>query len=226
MRRQFLLTADGSPTLYLPDWNETYHSRHGAIAEAYHVFIKNGFALLAPAQQPLSILEMGFGTGLNTFITCLEAEKYQCPVYYEAVEAYPLSPSEAISLNYPGYLYPSPQNSLFTAMHQLSWEEEHPLSGYVTFKKRQQLFSDIRDTARFNLIYFDAFSPRVQPELWEELIFRNMYASLQPGGILVTYCAKGAVRRTLQEVGFMVERLPGPPGKREMLRARKDITGG
>lgn len=219
MKRKIIKTADGSTTIHLEEWDEHYHSVHGAIQEAYHVFIKNGLSLFPVGE--VSVLEIGFGTGLNAFITLLEAEKRKLRVNYTGVEAYPVSPEELQQLNYAKELQAEKRLPVFEKMHTVSWESAHEISGDFVLTKKKQSFSDIEDKEKYNLVYFDAFGPRVQPELWTGEIFSRMYAALKGGGVLVTYSAKGSVRRAMQAVGFTVERLPGPPGKREMLRAMK-----
>ncbi len=223
MKRKIITTEDGSSTIHLVAWNEQYHSTHGAIQEANHVYIKTGLHHLQQTFNPVQIhiLEIGFGTGLNTFITYLEAEKHNLTVNYHGVEAYPVLPEEIAQLNYISELKAEHKATIFNEMHQCEWEKEMVLSENFTLTKRQQLFDQITDQEKFNLIYFDAFGARVQPELWTVSIFQKMYDALQNKSVLVTYAAKGSVRRALQEVGFKVERLPGPPGKREMLRATK-----
>ncbi len=223
MKRKIITTADGSKTIYLPEWEEHYHSKHGAIQEAYHVFIKHGLEHVHNSFKPtyVSILEIGFGTGLNAIITLHEAEKLQLKIDYTGVEAYPVSEEEIEKLNYTEQLSDKNFKESFQLLHETSWEERHEITENFSLKKRRQFFSDISDKNRFNLIYFDAFGARVQPELWTEAIFQKMYEAIKPKGILVTYAAKGSVRRAMQAVGFTVERLPGPPGKREMLRATK-----
>ncbi|MCB0376709.1 MAG: tRNA (5-methylaminomethyl-2-thiouridine)(34)-methyltransferase MnmD, partial [Sinomicrobium sp.] len=158
---------------------------------------------------------------LNAFITFLEAEKHRLAVHYEGVEAYPVTVAEVIQLNYPAMLKAESNAAVFTAMHRLSWGEAHRISTYFILKKRRQFFSEIEDQQRFDLVYFDAFGARVQPELWGEALFSKMFSALKRGGVLVTYAAKGSARRAMQTAGFTVERLAGPPGKREMLRAIK-----
>ncbi len=214
-----MITSDGSTTIHLPELDEQYHSKHGAIQEAYHVFINKGFEFLDTKE--LSILEIGFGTGLNAFITFLEAEKNNKKVNYVGVEAYPVIESEIKNLNYVSELKAEKHQTIFDEMHASSWEEKHELTSFFNITKRKQFFKDIEDIHTFHLIYFDAFGARVQPELWTERIFLKMYNALKENGVLVTYSAKGSVRRALQSVGFVVERLEGPPGKREMLRAVK-----
>ncbi len=220
MQRKIIITSDGSTTIHLPDWNEQYHSKHGAIKEAYHVFIDKGLNEFNSTAS-LSILEIGFGTGLNAFITYLETIKSDKEINYVGVEAYPIQQDEVLGLNYVSELNAENKKSVFEEMHTMSWEEAHQISDQFCLTKRRQFFDSINDINRFNLIYFDAFGARVQPELWTSKIFKKMYDALLQNGILVTYSAKGSVRRAMQEVGFIVERLPGPPGKREMLRAKK-----
>lgn len=219
MKREIFITSDGSTTIHLIDWDEHYHSKHGAIQEAKHVFIKNGLNIIS--LDKISILEIGFGTGLNVFITFLEAKKSMKIIDYVGVEAYPVEPSEIKQLNYVAELNANEFQSIFDEIHHISWEEKFQISANFSLTKRKQFFQDIDDEDSFDLIYFDAFGARVQPELWTEEVFKKMYKSLKINGILVTYAAKGSVRRALQKVGFKVERLQGPPGKREMLRGLK-----
>ena len=219
LKRKIVKTADGSHTIHLEDWDEHYHSKHGAIQEAYHVFIKNG--LDHCRQKSLSILEMGFGTGLNAFITYLEAQKRGLTIDYVGIEAFPVRHAEIKVLNYVAQLQAEAHGADFELMHQTTWGRKERIRPDFELTKRKQLFDELTDRDLFNLIYFDAFGPRVQPELWTEKQFQKMHAALKAGGVLVTYSAKGSVRRAMQAVGFTVERLPGPPGKREMLRATK-----
>lgn len=219
MQRKIITTSDGSKTIHIVDWDEQYHSKHGAVQEAYHVFIKSGLSLYR--ERPLSILEIGFGTGLNCLITLLEAQKLQLNIQYRGLEAYPVTSEELIQLNYISALKADTHSEEFQKMHNSPWEKEIEITDTFHLLKQQKDFKDLEDSNVFNLIYFDAFGARVQPELWTEAIFAKMYAALQNEGVLVTYAAKGSVRRAMQAVGFVVERLPGPPGKREMLRATK-----
>ena len=222
MKREIIITSDGSTTIHLPDWNEQYHSKHGAIQEAYHVFIKSGLDQLE--SDEISILEIGFGTGLNAFITFLESQNRNLKIDYVGVEAYPVSADEVEKLNYISELKADSFADAFQKIHNTSWEEKHHISEGFQLTKRKQFFEDIEDQNAFDLIYFDAFGARNQPELWTEPIFQKMYDALKVGGILTTYAAKGSVRRAMLAVGLEVERLPGPPGKREMLRAKKVLT--
>ena len=220
MEREIIITSDGSTTIYIPEWGEHYHSTHGAIQESNHVFIKHGLNFLKPNQN-INILELGFGTGLNCFITYLSAKEHDLNIDYTGVEAYPLKIEELQQLNYVTELNAIKATEVFDQMHLLPWEEKHHISEFFTLVKQEKFIEAINDHNKYNLIYFDAFGPEVQPELWTEIIFYNMYSALKPGGILVTYSAKGSVRRAMQAVGFSVERLAGPPGKREMLRGNK-----
>lgn len=219
MKRTIITTADGSKTIHLEAWDEQYHSKHGAIQEAYHVFIAHG--LSAVQKSNISILEIGFGTGLNALITLLEAASKDLQINYTGVERYPVISAELDQLNYISELKAEEYKELFLAMHTTSWEEEAEITPYFRVKKQQKDFKEIKDVQEYDLIYFDAFGARVQPELWTEEIFQRMFNSLKNNGILVTYAAKGSVRRAMLAVGFHVERLPGPPGKREMLRATR-----
>ncbi|MDD3722120.1 MAG: tRNA (5-methylaminomethyl-2-thiouridine)(34)-methyltransferase MnmD [Lutibacter sp.] len=219
MERKIIITADGSTTIHIPEWDEQYHSKYGAIQEAKHVFIKNGLSLFS--DQKISILEIGFGTGLNCFITFLEAKKLNLSIDYVGVEAYPLVADEVEKMNYVDQLNANEFSNVFNQMHQQEWEiKEEILLGF-SLTKRKQFFNEINDENKFNLIYFDAFGASVQPGLWTEEIFEKMYKALKLDGVLVTYSAKGSVRRAMLAVGFLVEKLPGPPGKREMLRGTK-----
>lgn len=217
MRRELVFTADGSTSFKISDWDECYHSRHGALAEAVHVFIKNG---LHQTQRSVAVLEIGFGTGLNAFLTAIEAFKRDMLVRYVGIDAYPISASDAAKMNYAEVL--NVNASLFKDMHELPWGEHIIMSPNFTFCKLQQYVQDLELEDTFDLVYFDAFGYRVQPELWTIDVFTRIFNVMNKGGILVTYASKSIVRRNLLEVGFTVEKLPGPPGKREMLRAVKE----
>lgn len=221
MKRTLITTADGSTTLHIPEWDEQYHSKHGAINEAIHVFINAGLHnwVLNNITAPISILEIGFGTGLNAFLSLIEAEKNKLSINYTGIEAYPLEEKEIKSLNYTSELRMSPD--VFVKLHQVAWESKEEITPYFHLRKQKKLFSEIDDIGLYDLIYFDAFGIRVQPELWSQDIFSRMFKSLKTNGILVTYAANGSARRAMMSVGFDVEKIPGPPGKREMLRALK-----
>ncbi|ALM07642.1 SAM-dependent methyltransferase [Sediminicola sp. YIK13] len=219
MKRKIITTSDGSKTIQIEDWDEQYHSKHGAVQEAYHVFIKHGLSLFE--NRKISILEIGFGTGLNALITWKESSRYNLEVRYTGVEAFPVTKEEIRQLDYINELNAQELANGFEKMHDAAWEETIKLTNNFTIHKQQKDFMDIADKEDYNLIYFDAFGARVQPELWTETLFQKMFNALSENGVLVTYAAKGSVRRAMQSVGFKVERLPGPPGKREMLRAVK-----
>ena len=219
LNRKIIHTRDGSTTIHIEEWNECYHSRFGAIQEAQHVFIKNGLSLFE--KNVVSILEIGFGTGLNAFITFLESKKLHQTIDYTGVEAYPVSAEEVRLMNYVPELNAEQESFVFQKMHECNWEESIFLREDFLFTKRKQFFADIDDFEKFDLIYFDAFGFDVQPELWSTAIFQKMYDALKPKSVLVTYAARGVVKRSMEEVGFKVEKLEGPPGKREMFRALK-----
>lgn len=219
MKREIIKTSDGSTTIHLEEWNENYHSKHGAIQEAQHVFIKNGLSLFQ--NKAISILEIGFGTGLNAFITLLESPKMNIKINYVGVEAYPVSEEEIKAMNYVNELEAMDKKDFFNLIHTNSWENKNDITQNFTLTKRKQFFETIDDVEQFDLIYFDAFGYRVQPELWSTDIFKRMYTALRDNGVLVTYAARGVVKRSMIEVGFKVEKLSGPPGKREMFRATK-----
>jgi tRNA U34 5-methylaminomethyl-2-thiouridine-forming methyltransferase MnmC len=221
VEREIIKTLDGSTTIHLKEWDECYHSKHGAIQEAKHVFIKNGLSLFE--DKPISILEIGFGTGLNAFITFLEATQKKQNIDYVGVEAYPVDAKEVLQMNYVAELDALEFDNIFEKMHKCEWDYKTEISTDFSLTKRKQFFDEIDDFETFDLIYFDAFGYRVQPELWSTEIFQKMYNSLKPNGVLVTYAARGVVKRSMIEVGFTVEKLAGPPGKREMFRAFKNV---
>lgn len=221
MQRKIITTADGSKTIQIEEWNEQYHSVHGAIQEANYVYIEQGllFSIDEFQKSSISILEIGFGTGLNTLLTLLTSQKLNQNINYVGIEAYPVKSEELQLLDYSKYLDIS--GSSFESIHESSWEEEHVVSKHFKLRKQKKFFNDISEINAFDVIYYDAFGARVQPELWTEVLFEKMYKALKPNGVLVTYSAKGSVKRALVAVGFTIERLKGPPGKRHMLRAIK-----
>ncbi len=204
------ITADGSKTIYSERFGEHYHSTFGAAGESNHVFIEAGYQ--AVDKDTVSVLEIGFGTGLNAFLTLQQTEKYPRNVFYETIELYPVDWPTVQSLS---------DNELFRKLHTVAWEEPVEISPSFVLKKRKISLQEAVFTSMFDVVYFDAFSPAVQPEMWTCDMFSRLYAAMKTQTVLTTYCAKGEVRRTMQSVGFSVERLPGPKGKREMLRARK-----
>ncbi len=218
---KLFITDDGSHSIYSKKYGVSYHSKFGALEESQHVFINAALRFKAVIQQKISILEIGFGTGLNTFVTFFEAKKRNLIIDYKAVEAYPISIKQAEQLNYSNLLEPEESSDVFMELHQAPWNTPFKLNEQFIIEKVLKKFQVIDFDNQFDIIYFDAFAPDAQPELWSEDILAKMYKALLPDGILVTYCAKGSVKRSLKGVGFTVEALPGPPRKREMTRATK-----
>ena len=220
LKREIITTQDGSHTFYLPDMQESYHSIHGAVQESKHVYINAALMTALPLFSKIRLLEVGFGTGLNALLTLLENNTSKT-IYYCGIEPFPMTESEIQQLNYSDIL--QIDNKLFQTLHDSPWNTDYEKITPTFYLKKMaitlQAFSLPENY--FNVVYFDAFAPSVQPELWEKEIFEKIYASMSVGGILTTYSAKGNVRRTLQQTGFTVERIPAPAGKREMLRAMK-----
>lgn len=208
------ITKDGSSTLFSDRFDQHYHSIHGAVQESQHVFLEMG---LAECQQvePIRVLEMGFGTGLNALMTAMQAAM---PVHYISLEAYPISPEQTSDLNYGKLLQ---AKELFDALHAAAWNTTVEITPDFSLEKRLGLLQEFEGTSDIDLVYWDAFAPGAQPELWTESVFSRVLGWMNPGGILTTYCAKGDVRRAMIAAGWNVEKVPGPPGKREMLRARR-----
>ena len=214
-------TRDGSHSIFSETHGVSYHSKYGAVQESQHVFIEAGLYYKMRGKKQLSVLEIGLGTGLNAFMTLLEAERHQIRIDYTAVEAFPIGLEEAAQLNYPQALQAGQWQDSFLPLHACPWEQTCPLSPHFNFLKLQRKFEELAFPESFDVIYFDAFAPGAQPELWEPPVMETMYRALQPEGVLTTYCAKGSVKRTFKALGFTIEALPGPPGKREMTRALK-----
>jgi len=224
MTRRLILTKDNSHTLFVPDLNETFHSTHGAIQESRHVFIEAGFNHIASRLDRINVLEVGFGTGLNALLTQIEAETLGKTVQYTAIEAYPLESEIWSQLNYPHLLCSIDYSSVFERIHLAGWDESEEISSLFSLHKIHQKLGDYAFPAsQFDLVYFDAFSPAVQPELWTTGIFRKLYSAMKPEGVLTTYSVKGDVIRAMRSAGFSVEKIPGPPGKRQIARARKQV---
>lgn len=222
MKREIIATGDGSSTIYIPEWNEHYHSSHGALQEAQHVFIANG--LNRRTEDYLTVFEMGFGTGLNALLTFFSTEKRNQYIHYIGLEAYPPTEEEWRAMNYADFSKDESAPQVYEALNLAQWNKETPISEHFIVDKRHCKLQELELAAStVDLVYYDAFGPRVQPELWTTEMFERIYRWLAPGGILVTYCAKGQVKRDLKAVGFTVENLPGPPGKREMTRAIKPL---
>lgn len=225
MERQKKITADGSHTVLEPDLDVTYHSIYGAIQESRHVYIESGLHYLITQRNiaSVNILEVGFGTGLNALLALLEAKEENQIIHYHAMEPFPLNAQESSGFNYCVLLNCPDNETAFKQMHQSLWNTPMALSSAFSLYKDLTTVQAFHSPQLFNLVYYDAFAPTVQPELWTTEIFKKLFNCMEPGGVLVTYCSKGAVRRALTEAGFSVENIPGPAGKREMIRAAKGI---
>lgn len=211
------ITADGSATIYVPHLDEHYHSVKGALTESLHIFRNCAFLYHSPSSQPLRVLEIGFGTGLNAVVTAMATTKDR-KAHYISLELYPVEAQLIEKLNYGEMV----DNDLLMALHQAQWNAPQVISPTFTLEKLQCDFTQCSLPTDIDVVYFDAFAPEKQPEMWDESLFKRIYDAMSNGGILTTYCAKGEIRRRLQRVGFIVERLAGPPGgKREILRATK-----
>ncbi|HLP04737.1 MAG TPA: tRNA (5-methylaminomethyl-2-thiouridine)(34)-methyltransferase MnmD [Paludibacter sp.] len=220
MNSELQITGDGSHTLFVPGIAECYHSTHGAVQESKHIFIDAG--LKHCTKQEIRVLEVGFGTGLNAFLTMLEAETSRKTIRYTAFEKFPVELEKAIQLNYPEMIAPGKQD-YFNRLHRAEWNVPVGLTPFLTIEKMEVDFTATAINGKYDVVYFDAFSPEKQPEMWSGQLFERLFSSCNPGAVLTTYCAKGMVRRAMQAAGFRVERLPGPPGKREILRGVVDL---
>ena len=220
MKRELILTADGSKTIYIPEMDENYHSTNGALQEAMHVFIQNGIRTLNPTAE-ITVFEMGFGTGLNALLTLVDAVNSTRKINYIGIEAYPVELELIKEINYESLVNEQFTES-FSSMHSLPWEQKHIIHPNFTFQKIHAKIQNYQTlNSSVDIIFFDAFGPKVQQEVWTIDVLKKMYDMLKPNGILVTYCAMGQMKRDLKSLGFKVEGLPGPPGKREMTRAVK-----
>lgn len=216
-------TADGSPTIFLPEMNEQYHSTNGAITEADYVYIDKGYRFCT-APEPV-VFEVGFGTGLNCLLTAIEANRLQRKTKYISIEKFPLKNEIISQLNY-GTLISGEATAIFSKIHSASWNNEIQINPFFTLLKLETdlLLFEPGFIENCDVIYFDAFGPDKQPEMWTPAVFSKIYALVSGGGIIVTYSAKGDVRRNLSNTGFAMERLPGPPGKFQMLRGIKQTA--
>ncbi|RAJ13223.1 tRNA (5-methylaminomethyl-2-thiouridine)(34)-methyltransferase MnmD [Olleya aquimaris] len=228
MKLKIEITKDGSTTLLHPKYQTHYHSVFGAIEESDFVYINTGLLYVLSSEirqeikQSCSVLEVGFGTGLNAFNTLLKTESLPINIDYLGVETNPVPLNIIKKLNYPEQLLANHKTDIFNKIHDVSWQEKHQLTKQFSLEKRQEDIFNFKITNQYDVIYFDAFGPDAQPELWTAKIFKIMYAALKTQGVLVTYCAQGNARRAMQSVGFKVSRLPGPPSKRHILRAVKE----
>ena len=214
------ITADGSHTLYVKELDEHYHSTHGAIAESKHIFIDSGLLFLK--KNDIRIIEMGFGTGLNAFMTLMEAKQTGLNVFYTGIEKYPVSTDLTSELNYADF-FPEEYMEDYLKISDSPWNDTITIRNNFQLRKIEADIRDYQIDEFVDLVYYDAFAPDKQPELWTDEIFQRFFQAMNPGGILTTYAAKGKVRRSMVGAGFHVERIPGPPGKREMLRASKNM---
>jgi len=223
MEKRFLITADGSHTIFLPELNETYHSTHGAMRESQHVFVDKGLNFVVQSgKRIINIFEVGFGTGLNALLSQLYAEQYQIKVKYQSIEAYPLDLEEISKLNYADQIQGDHVKIKYTKLHESPWNKWVALSENFQLKKTKDFIQNIDLDQPFEVCYFDAFAPSKQAEMWEMPILAKMHGMLKKGGVFVTYCARGQLKRDLNKLGFEVQSLPGPPGKKEMVRAIKN----
>ncbi len=215
-------TNDGSPTVMSGQFGTTYHSTHGAVQESQHVFLQSGLAhLFAQKKTALRIFEMGFGTGLNAWLTHSEAGQKELNIDYHSVELYPLSDDVVKAF---AQKLAKEDIASFWQIHQASWDgNTNTISPNFSLTRYQMSILDLRLPSHIDLVYYDAFAPTAQPELWTTEVFGKLFAAMNHGAVLVTYCCKGDVRRAMISVGFLVEKIPGPPGKREMIRATKPL---
>ena len=224
MKKKIIITGDGSPSLYISELNETYHSKHGAVTESDYVYIKRGLVhwLDQNNQKKLKVFEMGMGTGLNVYLSYVFSINHKISCEYFSIEKYPLQFKEIQSLNMKVSLPAEEHHHFFDQLHQLEWNQMLSQSDFY-FTKIKEDFLNMALVQSFDVLFYDAFGYNAQSEMWQEKALQKCYDLLNPGGIWVSYCAKGAVRRSLEKIGFVLERLEGPPGKREMLRAVKEV---
>jgi len=218
---EIFITEDGSHSLLSKKYGVSYHSKYGAIQESQHVFIEAALYPILEKQKEISVLGIGMGTGLNVFMTFLESQKRDLSIDYISYEKFPIGKEQIAQLNYSNALNAEKNQSVFEKIHYSEWAKKITLSPNFSFQKFQKDFAEIDFEYRFDVIFFDAFAPNSQPELWEVPLMKKMFSALKSGGVMTTYCAKGVVKRTLKSVGFTIEAIPGPPGKREMTRAWK-----
>ena len=221
---RLITTKDNSHTLFVPELNESYHSVYGAIQESMHVFIEAGFMHIASGLERINVLEVGFGTGLNAMLTQIEAETMGLPVIYTSLESSPLGRDIWEQLNYPRRLCSVDYTGIFEKIHLAGWGKAEEISRFFSLHKIHGKLEDYSPPGNwFDLVYFDAFSPDAQPELWTCAIFLKLFMAMKPGAVLTTYSVKGDVTRALKAAGFRVGKIPGPPGKRQITRALKPL---
>jgi tRNA U34 5-methylaminomethyl-2-thiouridine-forming methyltransferase MnmC len=222
MKREVIITKDGSSSMAIPEWNVNYHSHHGAIQESMHVFIDAGLkAFKAFPDKPIRILEIGLGTGLNALLTLKESIESRLQISYAAIEPFPLLKEEFALMNYCELLNVPQLQTEFIRLHTCEWNKPVLFGEQFVFEKLEGDLETIRLNSAYDIIYFDAFAPSVQPELWTESVFNKLFNACLPGGILLTYCSKSSVRHAMKAAGWQVKKIPGPWGKREMVRAHK-----
>ncbi len=220
MKLQIIKTGDGSDTLFVPELNENYHSVNGALTESEHIFIQAGLNyVFQHNKSEINILEAGFGTGLNAGLTYLEAQKNKQNIFYSAYELYPLDLEIVKKLNY--FDFEQKNKKKLVNLHETDWDKAVKISEYFTLLKIKDDIKNIKSNKKFDLVYFDAFAPEIQPDLWTKKVFENIFNLMNKNGVLVTYSSKGIVKQALRNAGFKVFRLSGPPGKRHILRANK-----
>ena len=219
MKNKLIITNDGSHSIFNHTINECYHSKHGSIVEAEHVFIKHGFS--TENKSKLNILEIGFGTGLNALLTYQKTSQKLIKVNYHTIENRPIKKDIYTQLNFTDLIGLEQEELL--KLHNCSWNTEHLISPHFKITKHLKSLEKYDTDLKFDIIYFDAFSPEKQKELWTKKTFKKMYRILKKNGFLVTYCAKGIVKRTMKSVGFEIIVLDGPPGKRQMTRGNKSV---
>lgn len=222
MKRKVVITDDGSSSLFVESIQEHFHSHFGAIQEANHIFIEFGLkSVMKKNMSIINILEIGFGTGLNSFLTLVESKNFKTQIFYEGIEKYPLSNQEFLLLNYADLVQGNFKDD-FKKIHSAEWNKEVEVTPYFCLFKREEAFEKATfESHKFDLVYFDPFSPEKQPEMWQKETITSVFNAMKTDAVLLTYCTKGVVKRTLKEVGFTIEKLPGPMGKREILKATK-----
>ena len=225
MQLEIRQTKDGSNTLYVPALNEHYHSVHGALQESQHVFIKHGLEHVLSSKKDIKVLEIGFGTGLNAILTYPFALAQKAFIQYDTLEKFPLTQDVVEQLHYEKLILNPELHDVFVQMHGAPWNEPVDIIPYFSLQKIHETLEEfVVPSSYYDVVYFDAFAPEKQPELWTDEMFAKLYKATRPGGVLVTYCAKGSFKRSLRAAGYDVEALPGPPGKREMTRGTKPVV--